>query len=105
MKGREGRGERGKTSFLVKRSFHAFPASSHRIRNKKKELFPDGRRLFFCLDCGIVNLTFDVVEGRQYLRKHLFFTAHYSGEVEEIIRYPAKRQLVENDALTGRQQH
>ncbi|MBO5992116.1 MAG: hypothetical protein J6R00_10730, partial [Lentisphaeria bacterium] len=34
LKGREGRGERGKTSFLAKRSFPAFPASSPHIGNK-----------------------------------------------------------------------
>ncbi|MBQ4314457.1 MAG: hypothetical protein IJC21_03345, partial [Lentisphaeria bacterium] len=37
LKGREGRGERGKTSFLVKRSFQAFPASSPHIGNKAFE--------------------------------------------------------------------
>ena len=39
LKGREGRGERGKTSFLVKRSFHAFPASPTLIGNSAKFLW------------------------------------------------------------------
>jgi len=44
LKGREGRGERGKTSFLVKRSFPAFPASSPHIGNKAYEK----RRCGYC---------------------------------------------------------
>ncbi|MBO7152980.1 MAG: hypothetical protein J6W67_04150, partial [Lentisphaeria bacterium] len=40
----EGRGESGKTSFLAKRSFPAFPASSPHIRNKALKKTQKGRK-------------------------------------------------------------